>query len=109
MGFVEKNSVRQTITNFGGNLHFTPAHLHAPTTEAGILAILDRHARGKVRVVGALHAWSPAIVCADALVDLQRFYVSGGGSRVTPDVERVIGRKPISFDQFARDHASAWK
>ncbi len=46
---------------------------------------------------------------AEALVDLQRFYVSGGGARVTPDFERVTGRKPISFDQFARDHASAWK
>jgi uncharacterized protein YbjT (DUF2867 family) len=46
---------------------------------------------------------------ADALVDLQRYYVSGAGSRVTPDVQRVTGRKPISFDQFARENASAWK
>lgn len=46
---------------------------------------------------------------ADALVDLQRYYVRGGAARVTPEVERVTGRKPISFDQFARDHASAWK
>lgn len=27
------------------------------------------------------------------------------GSVVTPDLERVLGRKPISFDRFARDYA----
>jgi len=57
---------------------------------------------------GAISAGVPPAY-ADALVDLQRYYVSGAGSRVTPEVERVTGRKPISFDQFARDHASAWK
>ncbi len=62
-----------SITNFGGNLRFTPRHLYVPTTEAEVLAILDRHAQGKIRVVGALHSWSPAVVCADALIDLRHF------------------------------------
>jgi FAD/FMN-containing dehydrogenase len=61
------------ITNFGGNLRFTPRHLYTPTTEAEVLAILDRHAQGRIRVVGALHSWSPAVVCNDALIDLKHF------------------------------------
>jgi FAD/FMN-containing dehydrogenase len=61
----------KVITNFGGNIQFTPHHFYAPTTEAEVLAILDRHAHGKVRVVGALHAWSPAVVCEDAIVDMR--------------------------------------
>jgi FAD/FMN-containing dehydrogenase len=62
-----------SVTNFGGNLRFTPRHHYTPTTEADVLAILDRHARGKIRVVGALHSWSPAIVSEDALIDLKHF------------------------------------
>src|SRR6266851_1051184 len=65
--------VSHPITNFGGNVRFTPRHLYAPATEAEVLEILDRHARGKVRVIGALHSWSPAIVSENALVDLRHF------------------------------------
>jgi FAD/FMN-containing dehydrogenase len=61
------------MVNFGGNVRFAPPHVYAPTTEAEVLEILDRHAHGKVRVVGALHAWSPAVVCQDAIVDMRRF------------------------------------
>jgi FAD/FMN-containing dehydrogenase len=61
------------IVNFGGNLRFTPRHFYAPATEAEVLDILNRHAQGKVRVIGALHSWSPAVVCADAIVDLRHF------------------------------------
>lgn len=62
-----------TITNFGGNIRFAPRHRYTPRTEAEVLDILDRHARGTVRVVGARHAWSPAIVSDDALLDLRHF------------------------------------
>jgi FAD/FMN-containing dehydrogenase len=65
--------VSHPITNFGGNIRFTPRYHYAPVTEAEVLEILDRHARGKVRVVGALHSWSPAIVSEDVLVDLRHF------------------------------------
>ncbi len=61
------------MINFGGNVRFTPRHLYAPTSEQEVLAILDRHVYGKVRAVGALHSWSPAVVCDDALVDLRHF------------------------------------
>jgi hypothetical protein len=69
----EPTQLQQTISNFGGNICFTPRDLYAPATEAEVLEILDRHANGKVRVVGALHSWSPLVVCEDALVDLRHF------------------------------------
>ena len=46
---------------------------------------------------------------ADALVDLQQFYRAGGASAVTGDVEKLLGRKPISFEQFSRDYAQAFQ
>jgi hypothetical protein len=61
------------IVNFGGNIRFTPRHVYTPNTESEILDILDRHADGKVRVIGALHSWSPAVECTDAIVDMRRF------------------------------------
>jgi uncharacterized protein YbjT (DUF2867 family) len=46
---------------------------------------------------------------AEALLDLQRLYREGKASLVTDDVERLTGRKPITFDQFARDYAFAFR
>src|SRR5947209_14768135 len=61
------------VTNFGRNVRFTPRHHYTPHSEEDVLAILDRHAHGKVRVVGALHSWSPLVVSTDALIDLRHF------------------------------------
>ncbi len=46
---------------------------------------------------------------ADALLDLQRLYREGKASLVTDDIERLTGRKPITFDQFAHDYAFAFR
>jgi FAD/FMN-containing dehydrogenase len=61
------------VVNFGGNVRFTPARYYVPRDEAEVLAVLDRHAGGTVRVVGALHSWSPVVVSADAVIDLRHF------------------------------------
>ena len=45
----------------------------------------------------------------DAILDLMRYYDAGHAERVSPDVERVTGRKAINFDQFARDFAASFK
>ncbi|MEX0879327.1 MAG: SDR family oxidoreductase [Thermoanaerobaculia bacterium] len=45
----------------------------------------------------------------DAFIDLQHYYHKGGGEPVTGDVEQLLGRKPGSFDKFAKDHAAVWK
>ena len=46
---------------------------------------------------------------ADALIDLDRYYISGQAQEITQDVERVTGLKPRSFDRFASDHAAVWR
>jgi len=46
---------------------------------------------------------------ADALIDLQRLYREGKAATVTRDVEQVLGRKPLTFEQFSRDYASAFQ
>src|ERR1035438_4838092 len=62
-----------TVTNFGRNVVFQPRHHYAPRDEAEILAILNRHAKGKIRVMGSRHSWSDAIVSDDVLIDMQHF------------------------------------
>lgn len=46
---------------------------------------------------------------AEALLDLQRFCREGKASYVTDDVARLLGRSPITFEQFARDYAFAFR
>jgi uncharacterized protein YbjT (DUF2867 family) len=46
---------------------------------------------------------------ADALLDLQRLYREGKAATVTRDVEQILGRKPMSFAQFSRDHEYAFE
>jgi hypothetical protein len=43
------------------------------------------------------------------MLSLIHYYEGDNASRVTQDVERVAGRKPFNFDQFARDYANAFK
>ena len=44
---------------------------------------------------------------ADALVDLQRLYREGGAATVTADVEQMLGRKPRSYVEFAKENREA--
>ena len=46
---------------------------------------------------------------AEALGDLSRSIAAGKFAEVTPDAERVLGRRPIDFDRFVREHAAVWK
>ncbi len=46
---------------------------------------------------------------AEAVLDLMRYYAEGRASRVSPDVRLVLGREPLSFDQFVRDHAADFR
>ncbi|MGH6630081.1 MAG: SDR family oxidoreductase [Burkholderiales bacterium] len=57
---------------------------------------------------GALASGTPEFY-ADMLLDLYRFYIEGGAQHVSGDVEKVTGRKPRTFDDFARDHAAAFR
>jgi uncharacterized protein YbjT (DUF2867 family) len=44
----------------------------------------------------------------EALADLQAYYTDGPGAKVTGDVRTVLGREPISFDQFLQDYAASF-
>lgn len=57
---------------------------------------------------GMLGAGVPAQY-ADALIDLNHYYRRNSASRVTDDVKRVTGRAPISFEQYAKESAGAFK
>lgn len=59
------------ITNFGRNVRFRPRQRYAPRSESDVVDILDRHAEGMVRVVGALHSWSGGIHSDDVVIDLR--------------------------------------
>ncbi len=61
------------IVNFGGNIQFRPRHYYKPATEEDVLQILNAHANGSVRAIGALHSWSDVIVSGDVVVDLSAF------------------------------------
>jgi FAD/FMN-containing dehydrogenase len=58
------------MRNFGANVAFSPRHCYAPRGEDEVLEILDRHARGQVRVLGALHSWSACAAVQDVALDL---------------------------------------
>jgi uncharacterized protein YbjT (DUF2867 family) len=45
----------------------------------------------------------------NALIELSNFQKAGKASIVSPDVERVTGRKPISFEQFAKDYSETFR
>jgi uncharacterized protein YbjT (DUF2867 family) len=45
---------------------------------------------------------------ARAVTELYGIFAAGEAAGTTDTVERITGRAPISFDQFARDHAAAF-
>jgi len=48
-------------------------------------------------------------VIIEALVELYAIQKAGYTATLSPDVERVTGKKPLSFDQFAKDYVEAFK
>lgn len=45
---------------------------------------------------------------ADYLIDLNQAYRKGAGATVTSTVKDVTGREPVAFEQFVKEHASAF-
>lgn len=45
---------------------------------------------------------------ARAVTELYGIFAAGEAAGITDKIERVTRRAPISFDQFARDHAAAF-
>ena len=45
----------------------------------------------------------------NALLELYASYKAGQAATVSPIVEQVTGKQPISFEQFAKDYAEVWQ
>lgn len=45
---------------------------------------------------------------ADFMLMILDFFKQGYASRITDSVEKIVGRKPISFETYARDFKNAW-
>jgi uncharacterized protein YbjT (DUF2867 family) len=46
---------------------------------------------------------------ANSILELNELYRNGGASTVSGDVERVLGRKPTTLEQFSRDYAAIFQ
>lgn len=57
---------------------------------------------------GMQNAGMPDVI-VNALLELYASYKTGQAATVSPVIEQVTGKKPISFEQFARDYAEAFK
>lgn len=57
---------------------------------------------------GMVAAGAPA-EAADAMLELFHYYISGAASRISPAVRQLTGNEPLSFDQYARDHAAFFR
>jgi uncharacterized protein YbjT (DUF2867 family) len=45
----------------------------------------------------------------EGLVDLFAFYKRGGAARISPDIEKVTGKKATSFEEYARGNAASFR
>jgi uncharacterized protein YbjT (DUF2867 family) len=72
-------------------------------TPVSYVAISDADFRRALEGAGT----PPPVV--EALVDLFAFYRRGGAARVSADIEKVTGKKAVSFEQYARENVAAFR
>ena len=65
--------------------------------------ISDEEARGAMKEVG-LNDW-----LIDTISGLYSYFRKGYASQVSSEIEEVTGKKPITFAQFAKDYADAFR
>lgn len=53
--------------------------------------------------------WKMPAPLVDWMDSLNRLVSAGYASGISPDVQTLLGRAPITFAQFARDYAATWK
>jgi uncharacterized protein YbjT (DUF2867 family) len=53
--------------------------------------------------------WKMPAELVDWMDSLNRLVSAGYASGISPDVQTLLGRAPITFAQFARDYAATWK
>jgi uncharacterized protein YbjT (DUF2867 family) len=113
-------AVKALTDNNGNGIHYDKAHLitgleaisyhyaaEILTTATGrkvdYVSISDEEARGGMKEMG-MNDW-----LINTILELYNYYRKGYASYVSSAVEEVTGRKPITFAQFAKDYAEAFK
>jgi uncharacterized protein YbjT (DUF2867 family) len=66
--------------------------------------ITEDAARKEMKEIGVMNDWS-----IDIMIELFRTIKAGYGIETTTVVERITGRKPITFAQFAKDYAEVFR
>lgn len=61
----------EQLTNFGGNHTWSAARVAQPMCDADVLQILHAHRGERVRAIGRLHSWGPALPHQGVVVDLR--------------------------------------
>jgi uncharacterized protein YbjT (DUF2867 family) len=53
--------------------------------------------------------WGMPAVMVDWMSSLNQIVSAGYAAGISPDVQTLLGRAPITFQQFAKDHAAQWQ
>jgi uncharacterized protein YbjT (DUF2867 family) len=59
--------------------------------------------------LNTMKQWGLPALVLEAMDSLNHIVAQGYAAGVSPDVEALLGRKPITFAQFANDYAAVWK
>ncbi len=90
-----------------------PAALTREQVAATISAATGREVRylpiSEEDFQGAMSGAGMPAAYVGLMTGLYRMVRAGHTARVTDDVQRVTGRAPTTFEQFARDHVTSWQ
>ncbi len=69
----------------------------------GYMAVPDDAAIASMREAG-MDEWS-----IETVMSLNRVIATGDPAAVSPDIEKLLGRGPNTFEQFVADHVASWR
>src|SRR5215470_1504820 len=88
MDALDNGTMLSARANFGRNRRWT-SRCYRPADEHGVLEILARHPRDKIRALGSLHSWSDIATDADISIDLTLIDAVEPATRGGKNVVRV--------------------
>ncbi len=129
--YVPMGNARQSLVDVRDIAHVAVAALTTPGHEGktyeitgpeaisyhDVAAVLSRVLEKPVNYVdvpleaarqGMIQAGSPPWN-ANAVAELLGYFAQGHGERTTDIIQKITGTQPITFEQFARDHAGAFR
>src|SRR5262245_43539565 len=62
-----------TIRNWSRNVEFTPSVCYRPRDENQVLAILEKHATGQIRVIGSCHSMNEIARTDKVAIDMTEY------------------------------------